>query len=210
MNVHPQIIVKNKVPEFVVLPYKEYTNLLSALAEREDIKEIENFDDKVSALSWKEIRTLRELAKADLTINDLAPKTNLSVGEVRNAITSLDKKSIVRACGKAGRANIYRPSLRIRALNFRELRTNVPRFSSIEPSMSFRKLPPIFKERSAINIVKGFYEETEVSNSELFYMPFFIVSMRGKKRGKLRVLQINGVTGSCNELHKDIIRNVLE
>ena len=40
MNIHPQIISKNDLPEFVVLPYEEYQNLLVTLEEREDIKEI--------------------------------------------------------------------------------------------------------------------------------------------------------------------------
>jgi len=43
MNIHPQIISKNDLPEFVVLPYEEYQNLLVTLEEREDIKEIEEF-----------------------------------------------------------------------------------------------------------------------------------------------------------------------
>jgi len=43
MNIHPQIISKNDLPEFVVLPYKEYQNLLVTLEEQEDIKEIEEF-----------------------------------------------------------------------------------------------------------------------------------------------------------------------
>lgn len=43
MNIHPQIILKRDMPEYVVLPYKEYQSLLNALEDREDIHEIEAF-----------------------------------------------------------------------------------------------------------------------------------------------------------------------
>ena len=41
--IHPQIITKNSVPEFIVLPYKEYGLLLDALEDQEDIKSIQEF-----------------------------------------------------------------------------------------------------------------------------------------------------------------------
>jgi len=43
MMIHPQIITKNSMPEFIVLPYKEYEFLLDALEDQEDIKEIKEF-----------------------------------------------------------------------------------------------------------------------------------------------------------------------
>ena len=43
MNIHPQIISKNKIPEYVVLPINEYKNLISALEEHEDIQEIKKY-----------------------------------------------------------------------------------------------------------------------------------------------------------------------
>lgn len=43
MNIHPQIISKNKVPEYIVLPINEYKNLISALEEYEDVKEIKEY-----------------------------------------------------------------------------------------------------------------------------------------------------------------------
>ena len=46
MNVHPQIIIKNNSPEFVVLPYKEYGALLDILEEVEDIKAVQEFHEE--------------------------------------------------------------------------------------------------------------------------------------------------------------------
>ena len=43
MKIHPQIIIKNNLPEFIVLPYKEYDNLLNALEDKEDIKAVKDF-----------------------------------------------------------------------------------------------------------------------------------------------------------------------
>jgi DNA-binding XRE family transcriptional regulator len=43
MKIHPQIIVKNKYPEFVVLPYREYEIILETLEEQIDIKAIDEF-----------------------------------------------------------------------------------------------------------------------------------------------------------------------
>lgn len=43
MKVHPQIIAKNNVPAFIVLPYKEYEAILEALEDREDIEAVQSF-----------------------------------------------------------------------------------------------------------------------------------------------------------------------
>lgn len=43
MIIHPQIITKNSLPEFVVLSYKEYELLLDRLEDQEDIEEIQEF-----------------------------------------------------------------------------------------------------------------------------------------------------------------------
>ena len=43
MIIHPQVIKKNDLPEFVVLPYKEYEKIIRSLEDKEDIKEIEEF-----------------------------------------------------------------------------------------------------------------------------------------------------------------------
>ncbi|KPJ67314.1 MAG: hypothetical protein AMJ43_05535 [Coxiella sp. DG_40] len=59
MNIHPQIISKNDSPEFVVLPYKEYQNLLVTLEEQEDIKEIEEFHStKQYTIPFKLLRAI--------------------------------------------------------------------------------------------------------------------------------------------------------
>ncbi|MCK4870084.1 MAG: helix-turn-helix transcriptional regulator [Gammaproteobacteria bacterium] len=43
MNIHPQIILKDSVPEFVVLPYQEYKDLLDVAEKQEDINAIKEF-----------------------------------------------------------------------------------------------------------------------------------------------------------------------
>lgn len=43
MKIHPQLILKNKYPMFVILPYDEYENILEALEDKTDIKAIEAF-----------------------------------------------------------------------------------------------------------------------------------------------------------------------
>jgi DNA-binding XRE family transcriptional regulator len=43
MKIHPQIIVKNNIPVFIVLPYKEYEGLLDSLEDQEDIEEVQLF-----------------------------------------------------------------------------------------------------------------------------------------------------------------------
>ena len=43
--IHPQVITKNSIPEFVVLPYKEYGLLLDALEDQKDIKSIQEFHE---------------------------------------------------------------------------------------------------------------------------------------------------------------------
>ena len=43
--IHPQVITKNRVPEFVVLPYKEYGLLLDALEDQKDIESIQEFHE---------------------------------------------------------------------------------------------------------------------------------------------------------------------
>jgi DNA-binding XRE family transcriptional regulator len=43
MKIHPQMITKNNLPEFVVLSYKEYEQLLEALEDQEDIEEVNEF-----------------------------------------------------------------------------------------------------------------------------------------------------------------------
>lgn len=43
MLTHPQVIIKNNLPEFVVLPYQEYEDLIDLLEDKEDIKAIEDF-----------------------------------------------------------------------------------------------------------------------------------------------------------------------
>lgn len=40
MRLHPQKIYKNKQPEFLVLPIKEYQNLISYMEDFQDIQEI--------------------------------------------------------------------------------------------------------------------------------------------------------------------------
>lgn len=45
MIIHPQVIKKNSVPEFVVLPYKEYGMLIDALEDQEDIKAVQEFHE---------------------------------------------------------------------------------------------------------------------------------------------------------------------
>ena len=43
--IHPQIITKNRIPEFVVLPYKEYGFLLDSIEDQKDIESIQEFHE---------------------------------------------------------------------------------------------------------------------------------------------------------------------
>jgi DNA-binding XRE family transcriptional regulator len=43
MKIHPQIITKNKHPEFVIIPYLEYEAILAELEDKADIKLIDEF-----------------------------------------------------------------------------------------------------------------------------------------------------------------------
>jgi DNA-binding XRE family transcriptional regulator len=88
MMIHPQVITKNSIPEFVVLPYKEYGLLLDALENQRDIKSIQEFHEtgaetipfellksiadkeKNAALAFREFRKISQSA--------LASKVNIS------------------------------------------------------------------------------------------------------------------------------------
>ena len=45
MKIHPQTIYRDQKPEFIVLPMKEYTKLISALEDFQDIQEIRDHLD---------------------------------------------------------------------------------------------------------------------------------------------------------------------
>jgi DNA-binding XRE family transcriptional regulator len=87
MRIHPQIITKNKYPEFVVLPYKEYEIIIEALEDQIDIKAIDEFHsgngetfslELVQKLANGEnpIKLFRELRKISQT--DFAKKAGIS------------------------------------------------------------------------------------------------------------------------------------
>jgi len=165
-----------------------------------ELRDIMNFDEKLSSLSSNEIRVLRELAKRDNTIQNLVPETKLSEGEVRNAVTSLVKKSLIVNAGNVGRASLYRPVLKLEGLELKSIRTELPVLENAVPDPAFRKQNPLMDEEFIRNIVKGYFEDSEIAESREFTMPFFIVLLRHRKQGTLRVLRINGATGSCSEL----------
>jgi DNA-binding XRE family transcriptional regulator len=48
MKLHPQTIYRNKQPEFVILPFKEYKQLISSLEDFKDVQEIKEHSEKQS------------------------------------------------------------------------------------------------------------------------------------------------------------------
>jgi len=49
MKMHPQIISKNNLPEFVVLPFAEYESLLEQLEDQEDLASVKAFQEQDQA-----------------------------------------------------------------------------------------------------------------------------------------------------------------
>lgn len=102
MKMHPQIITntKDKLPEFIVLPYHEYVYLLDALEDQDDQEDIEAIKEfqagnketipleilKAIEEGESAIRAFREFRKISQT--DLAKK----VGVSRQYLCQIEKK----------------------------------------------------------------------------------------------------------------------
>lgn len=87
MRIHPQVIVKNSMPEFVVLPYKEYGDIIELLEDQLDIQAVEEFQQSKKdtipfeivqqiAKGKNAIKKLREFRK--LSASSLARKVGVS------------------------------------------------------------------------------------------------------------------------------------
>jgi PHD/YefM family antitoxin component YafN of YafNO toxin-antitoxin module len=64
MNLHPQVIQKNGINEFVVLPYQEYERLRELAEDYEDLRDLREAIDKertAPSLSLAEVRHALDL-----------------------------------------------------------------------------------------------------------------------------------------------------
>jgi len=165
---------------------------------------LHGFDKKLDGLKWKEIRVLRELTRDDMTVSDLVPATGLTVGEVRGAIGKLKKKRRIVEGGKVGRATLYRPIIKLQAISLDSIETQVPESGLIVPPDNVQILDAPLGDKFFINLIKGLFENCEVSDTFYFYVPYYIVSLRKKRGSKERKLLINAITGSVREMEKGV------
>jgi len=65
MKIHPQIISRNNIPIFVVLPLAEYETILEALENREDRTAIQEFHDSHQpTIPWELLQAITKGANA--------------------------------------------------------------------------------------------------------------------------------------------------
>ena len=97
MKIHPQIITKNKLPEFVVLSYKEYEFLLEKAEETEDVEAIQDFHATTQEVLSFEI--LRSISNGESAVRVLREFRQLSqaalakkAGVSRQFLCQIEKK----------------------------------------------------------------------------------------------------------------------
>jgi DNA-binding XRE family transcriptional regulator len=61
VQIHPQLIIKNSFPEFVVLTYSEYEAILEALEDKEDIAAIKEFRTTTEeTIPWEVVKSISD------------------------------------------------------------------------------------------------------------------------------------------------------
>ena len=104
MKIHPQTIYRDKKPEFVVLPVKEYNKLISAFEDFQDIQEIRDYlanpgetfpMEVVQALSEGicPIKVYREYR--GLSQSSLAQKAHVSKQYISQMIKELEVNRVI-------------------------------------------------------------------------------------------------------------------
>lgn len=178
------------------------TVFLAALQMNEnyELEEIASFDGRLCETDWKEIRILRETTRGDRSVHDLVPATGLTLSETRSAVRALQKKGLLVRAGVAGRNPLYRSTVAVPHLKEGELASRIPEISMISLSGNYRKLNPRVDEKFFRNLVVGLLDDTEISESNLFYFPVYIATTYHKKKGTQRVFWLNGITGTVKEL----------
>jgi len=166
------------------------------------IKELLPFDEKLVDLTWKQIRILRELSKEDKTKLDIAgnKRSGLGIDEVDDALKVLKAKRLVMSAGKMGRSILFRPTIRIQEPGLNNIETDIPKTGTISISKSNRILPARINEESIRNIMLGLVNHVEITKSDLFYLPTYIISLYSKANNNRRLLRINGMNGQCIDL----------
>ncbi|MFW3146989.1 MAG: helicase HerA domain-containing protein [Thermoplasmatota archaeon] len=171
------------------------------------LKEVFDIDDRLAGVgsssrrdSWKDIRILKELQREDMTANDLVPKTGLSLENVRTSIKSLQKKKLVTSAGKAGSTSIYRPLVKIKDEQVKDLNTEIPSMKDVGLKAEDLVLKGIADQSMADDLIKGLFDDSELVSLERVHIPFYKVSIVHRKNRTKRFLMINGRSGDLIEL----------
>lgn len=84
MRIHPQIVTKNSLPEFVILPYEEYEKLITLLEDQEDIEGAKEFSQNNEETIPFEI--LRNIANRKNAIRQFRELRGMSASELARKI----------------------------------------------------------------------------------------------------------------------------
>jgi hypothetical protein len=170
-----------------------------------DLKEVFKLDDRLIDLGksgeyWREVRVLTSLQKEDMTINDLIPATGLPRADLDEAVKNLKIDQLVKTSEEAGDTPIYMPTIKMKVPSINDLKTKLPAMPTFRPKLDIIILEPKVGADLARSLVKGFFKDTALIDTKLFFMPFYRVKIMHRKKRTRRLMLVNARTGKVLSL----------
>ncbi len=152
---------------------------------------------KLAILNEIQLLILKEISKSKkpLTSIELIPKTQLTKRKINETLKSLEEKSFISHKLISG----YKQWYTIEPFKIKD----VEKISSIMPPgkkevIKDKKKKPKITEKEIKNFVSSWFNNADVMDCKLIYIPYYIVTYTNKKG--LRKLKINGVTKESEEI----------
>ncbi len=130
------------------------------------------------------IKVLLEISKnRRITTAELELKTKLSEMTVRKLVSNLQDKKLVTFATE-GRSKLYSPLADFGVPNFKQS-DKLPQTEGF----SGKQVKQEVMEDSVRKVIKAVLEEADITKSEIFYYPIWLVNLEGRK------IRIDGVSG---------------
>ncbi len=156
-----------------------------------------NSSKKLPLLNENQLIVLKEISKSKKPLSsvELIPKTQLTKRKIKEILNSLEEKSFITHKLVSG----YKQWYSIEPFKFE----NIDKISSIMPPgkkevIKDKKKKPKITEKDIKRFVSSWFNDADVTDCKLIYIPFYIITYTNKKG--LRKLKINGVTKRTQEI----------
>jgi len=170
-----------------------------------DLKEVFKLDDRLIDLGksgeyWREVRVLTALQKEDMTINDMIPATGLPRTDLDEALKNLKIDQLIKSTEEVGDTPMYMPTIKMKVPSISDLQTKLPAMPTFRPPIDILILEPKVGADLARSLVKGFFKDTALIDTKLFFMPFYRVKIMHRKKRTRRLMLVNARTGKVLSL----------